>query len=556
MRRHSTLSNEKLANRLAELKHRFINQLPDRMKRLQEALHPPEGEQAPPSAADREASLSTARELTHGLAGSGGTFGFPEISDAARALGDALQEPGGNSGPEVIPPLLGELQTEASKALWRVDSTSRPVPGRPASTTAELGRTVFLIEANQEEASDIRLKLLHFGYRVHAYDTLDAALRDVEDESTLALIVDCDFSAGEKLGVQALTERLSTAPRKLPLVFISELDDFDTRLAAVRHGGQAYFTKPVQISELAATLDTLTERVPQAPAKVLIIEDDENVARFYAESLNAAGMTATLLSNPAGLAQALSESKPDLILMDLYLPVCDGIELASLIRQQDAYVSVPIVFLSSETAEEQPLLALKHGADDYLTKPVDPARLISVVRSRARRASVLREQIDHDSLTGLLNHGKLEERLELELLRARRLGQPLAFAMIDLDHFKSVNDNHGHAAGDHVLRALSRLLEGRLRRTDVAGRYGGEEFAVILTDTDGPSALRILESLREDFAGLKHIVDTASFHVTFSCGIADYPAHSNASSLRAAADTALYYAKRRGRNRIELAPSP
>ncbi|MDX9839098.1 MAG: diguanylate cyclase, partial [Azoarcus sp.] len=215
-----------------------------------------------------------------------------------------------------------------------------------------------------------------------------------------------------------------------------------------------------------------------------------------------------------------------------------------------------IVFLSSETAEEQPLLALKHGADDYLTKPVDPARLISVVRSRARRAGVLREQIDHDSLTGLLNHGKLEERLELELLRARRLGQPLVFAMIDLDHFKSVNDNHGHAAGDHVLRALSRLLKGRLRRTDVAGRYGGEEFAVILTDTDGPSALRILESLREDFAELKHIVDTASFHVTFSCGIADYPAHSNASSLRAAADTALYYAKRRGRNRIELAPSP
>ncbi|AWI78007.1 diguanylate cyclase [Parazoarcus communis] len=547
MRRRSTLSKEALASRLAALQRRFIDQLPDRMQRLREALCPPAG---------KEACLSTARALTHGLSGSGGTFGFPEISDAARALSNALQSHAEHHPPKAVQPLLEALQAAVSEALRQGDTTPQPLIERKASAPADAALPVCLISADQALAGELRLKLGHFGYAVRAFDTVAAALEHADEDSPLALIVDSDFSDDEKAGVQALAEHPFPAPRKPPLVFISARDDFEARLAGVRNGGQAYFTRPVEIPALAATLDTLTERIPPMPPRVLIIEDDENVSRFYAETLDASGIVPTCLTDPTRLAQALSESRPDLILMDLYLPGCDGIELASLIRQQDAYVSVPIVFLSSETAEEQQLLALKSGADDYLTKPVDPTRLVSVICSRARRAGVLREHIDHDSLTGLLNHGRLEERLELELLRSKRLGHPLAFAMIDLDHFKSVNDSHGHAAGDQVLRALARLLQSRLRRTDVAGRYGGEEFALILTDTDGASAQRILEPLRKEFAALSHTADGASFHVTFSCGIADFPTHPDASSLTAAADDALYDAKERGRNRIELAPSP
>ncbi|MNY17455.1 Response regulator PleD [compost metagenome] len=233
------------------------------------------------------------------------------------------------------------------------------------------------------------------------------------------------------------------------------------------------------------------------------------------------------------------------------MPGCNGLDLAAAIRQQDAYDSIPIVFLTADASAEKHLAALELGGDDYLLKPLRAEHVSVSVLSRLQRARLLRTYMTRDSLTGLYNHTHLQEQLELALARARRHGGPFAFAMVDLDRFKSVNDTHGHLAGDRVIKSLSTLLKQRLRNTDLIGRYGGEEFAVILGGVDAAGAVQVLDEIRRAFAGLRHRTgDGGEFAVTLSAGVAAYPGHGELSALIEAADRALYRAKEQGRNCI------
>jgi diguanylate cyclase (GGDEF)-like protein len=256
------------------------------------------------------------------------------------------------------------------------------------------------------------------------------------------------------------------------------------------------------------------------------------------------------VSNPELLLEALNDFNPELILMDMYLPGCTGDELAAVIRQTDAFLSVPIVFLSVERDFDRQLSALVRGGDEFLTKPILPAQLVSVVKTRVERYRQLRTLMLHDSLTGLVNHSRLQQQLEIETGRALRQGRPMVLAMIDIDHFKQVNDRFGHPAGDRVLRSLSRFLRQRLRASDVVGRYGGEEFAVILPETTLKVAVEVMDGLRRDFAEISHETDAENVNVTFSIGLAAAPRYANARELLVAADKALYQAKHEGRNRV------
>ncbi len=251
--------------------------------------------------------------------------------------------------------------------------------------------------------------------------------------------------------------------------------------------------------------------------------------------------------------EVLDEFSAELILMDINMPGASGEEVAQVLRQQEVHVSVPIVFLSGETDKNRQLAAMSHGGDDFLVKPIRPEHLVAAVSSRVERYRVLRNFMVRDSLTGLLNHTKTKEQLNVEVERAKRQNRPLTFAMIDLDHFKKVNDTYGHPTGDKVLKSLARLLQQRLRKVDVIGRYGGEEFAVILADTSGPDAARIMNSIREDLSQIIQHGEEAEFTVTFSCGLASFPEFSTPEAINSAADEALYQAKRNGRNRVMIA---
>lgn len=537
---------------LKELQEYFAGRLPERVAELDEAL-------AEVVASGWGAGqVRTLHRLAHSLTGAGSTFGYPEVSRTARVLERFLKSvldgsrPSGEEASRQLATLLQGVRCAAQLPPVPL----APLPIRPEADPARGDeRLVFLIEDDAEQAAGLAAQLRHYGYRVRVHDRQREDLAaNVEQERPDLLIVDLMLREGPLAGARMLQGvHRSRIPGAAPrVIFLSVRSDLEARLAALRAGGDAYFTKPVDIGSLVEKLDLLTERHTGSRYRVLIVEDDPDLAVEYAVMLDAAGMDTEAICEPMQLMEPLYSFKPDLILMDVHLKGCTGPELAAVLRQQESYLSTPIIFLSGEEDADEQIAAIDLGGDEFLTKPVEPAHLAFAVASRARRGRTLQSLISHDGLTGLLNHSNLKLYLEAELARASRNDDEVAYAMIDLDLFKTINDTYGHAAGDRLLRSLGLFLRQRLRRSDVLGRYGGDELAVILPRTDGPTALQILERIRESFSELRHRVGDLEITATLSCGIASYPASPTAGLLVQAADAALYKAKREGRNRVEL----
>ena len=236
--------------------------------------------------------------------------------------------------------------------------------------------------------------------------------------------------------------------------------------------------------------------------------------------------------------------------MDIYMPGCSGVEAANVIRQHSGYTNLPITFLSTESGLSNQLDALRVGGDDFLQKPITDSHLLNAVTIRAKRFRELSQLMSKDSLTGLLNHINLKLFLEREVASVERHPAALSFAMIDIDFFKSINDNYGHPEGDRVIKTLARLLKSRLRECDIAGRYGGEEFAIVLKNTSLEDGVKVVESIKRIFSDIQFKAGDSHYSATFSAGIAQWKPKMTMSELIVAADEALYKAKNLGRNQI------
>ena len=542
-----------IAQRLQLLQDEFSRQLPGKLEQLDATWRTIEGGDL--------SLLSSLYQQAHSLTGSGATFGFVELSRASRSLEQTLQAllaAGAGLGETQRAHISKWLQLvqESSKmaagaGVINIMSTENAAPG--TSLKPDNARLIYLIEDDALLAKHLAAQISHFGYTVRIFSSTREARETIRQKAPAAIIADISFTEGTKAGIEAMQALRMEGYALPPLIFISSRKDFVTRLEAIRAGGQAYFTKPADIGSLVDKLDQLTSTIKSEPFRVLIVEDTAILAEVYAKTLEQAGMVTRQVTDPMQVMEALDDFSPELILMDINMPGASGEEVAQVLRQQEIHVSVPIVFLSGETDKGRQLAAMVHGGDDFLVKPIQPEHLISSVSSRIERYRVLRNFMVRDSLTGLLNHTKTKEQLDIEIERARRQNRPLSFAMIDLDHFKNVNDTYGHPTGDKVLKSLARLLQQRLRKVDVIGRYGGEEFAIILADTSGPDAVRTLDGIRKDLAKIRQHGEKAEFTVTFSCGVASYPDFAAPEAISSAADKALYRAKHDGRNRVVLA---
>ena len=416
---------------------------------------------------------------------------------------------------------------------------------------------VYMFCEHSEAVPSWAASIETFGYRLEIFSDAIALQAATAREMPAALIVSSQSEPiqvgdrGEPLGGVLHTIK-GQGDHQVPLVWVCDDGDLRARLQAVRLGAAAFFAHPIDVDALLVKLDDLTALHTPEPFRVLIVDDEPALARLYSVILNQAGMETREVTDPLDVMEPLVDFRPDLILMDVYMPECNGSEIAAVIRQQEAYVGIPIMFLSSESDTGKQLEAMRLGGDEFLQKPVEPRYLVSSVLTRATRARVLQNLMIRDSLTGLLNHTKTKEQLGIEIERMRRLGHTISLAMIDIDHFKKVNDTYGHATGDRVLRSLSRLLSQRMRQTDVVGRYGGEEFAVIMVGANAENAQRAIDKVREAWAQLPHFSNGREFYSTFSAGVAAAPPHKTAATLSESADAALYQAKGKGRNRVAL----
>ena len=542
-----------IAARLEALRREYATQLPQRLAAIEDCWAQLTGSHPVP------AMLTELHRLAHNLAGSGKTFGFDAVSDSARSLEQYARSTLAQAGPLTSVRLseLGQAMLGLRQVFGKLAEAGRADKGLQVTAASgqkpACNRLLFLIEDDPDFARQLSLQLGHYGYEVRIFSRLAGIEAEIVRMRPAAIISDIYLPGGDDVEASGRLLRQSSAPSFL---FISSRTDLETRLKAVRAGASAFFGKPVEIGALVERLDGLIAPLAEEPYRVLIVDDSEMLAEYYSLVLRASGMVVQSVQDPRRALLVLEDMRPDIILMDLYMEYCTGLELAAVIRQQPEYLGIPIVFLSMETDLDKQLTALGLGGDDFLTKPIDAGHLQRAVRSRIDRARALRSLMLRDSLTGLLNHTASTHCLEAELARARRDGHPVALVIIDIDHFKSVNDTYGHPAGDRVIKNLSRLLRQRLRGSDCIGRLGGEEFIVVLPNATAIRAGQILDQVRDSFAVLPHDAGGHTFTATFSCGVVEAAPGSTVADLMAAADQALYSAKHGGRNRVQVAGAP
>ncbi|MFZ3183053.1 MAG: diguanylate cyclase [Pseudomonas sp.] len=532
-----------------QFRERLENELPELRALAQQLL-------LTNDAAVQQLILQGMREQLHKLAGAAGTFGYSDLGAQARALELSSAELLSTSTEAQLQAHAQALQLFSQQdCIPQANVCSGPSTAPHTNNSSEVNRRIYILEPNQQLGENLRSTLQNFGYATEHFRTSAALQAAVNRQLPDALIIDSHLDEENPDGLAFIRELAAQLPLPLPLLVISQQQDFDTRLRAVRVGVAGFFAKPVNFSALEGRLDNIFVQQRGEPYRVLIIDDDLELSKRYRLVLNNAGMQIETLSQPQNIDEVMHRFNPEVVLLDVHMPLCSGPELAQIIRFNDAWLRVPIIYLSAESDISNQIKALLKAGDDFVTKPISDNALVASVFARAQRARLLSTALSRDSLTGLLKHADIKEQIAIEVERTARRGSSACVVMLDLDNFKQVNDRYGHAIGDNVIRALSNLLRQRLRRIDSLGRYGGEEFTVVLPDCKLAQAKNILDEIRQRFAELPFMAHDTSFNVTFSAGIAQSNSQSNANQLIELADQAMYAAKKAGRNQVLCSPT-
>jgi two-component system cell cycle response regulator len=309
--------------------------------------------------------------------------------------------------------------------------------------------------------------------------------------------------------------------------------------------------------------------VRESTGRILVVDDHEDNVELLRVRLEAWGYEVDTAQDGVQALERVEASPPDLILLDVMMPTVDGNEVARRIKQNPALPFIPIIMQTALDSTESKVEGLEAGADDYITKPIEFAELKARLRSmlrikrlqeeleeRERELLEANERLRHmsrtDALTGLENRRSIERHLDSMFAHGLRLNEPLACVMCDLDRFKSVNDEYGHQAGDAVLRQFATILKGAAREIDIVGRYGGEEFLVLLPGTVLDAAVTFAERVRKDVESHTFVSEGVTIRRTASFGVASWPHPRvrDCDEIVRSADDALYVAKETGRNKV------
>lgn len=499
----------------------------------------------------------------HTLVGTSGTLGFKELSQEARAVEQLLRAQSNDSGDSQwqtcqgpLHQLLALIARECQQTLplsaarQELVSANRPAPTQamPAFGWQQHQFEIYLLDDQDHQFEALSEQLQQFGYDILAFTSHDFANLNRSEPGRRIVLLATGRSRQQQQHIFQLGHQLC---QQHQVILFTEDDCFRLRLQAVNHGFKGFFSLPADINEVLARLRKFEQVAEQRNYRVLLIDDDPNLTRFLSEALSHYGFITDSLNQPALILEKLQQFEPDLFLLDYNMPEVNGSELAAIIRQLHSYSLTPIVLLTAD-AELIKTEMIALGSDDVLPKDLAPALLAKQLLSRLQRAEQIRSLMQLDGLTQLLNHDNIQLAAHQVFSLSQRSQQDCSLVFIDLDHFKQVNDRHGHLIGDQVLIGLARLLKQRLRVSDLVGRFGGEEFLLVLPQTSPINAKLLLDRLLEAFQELEFRSPTEPFFCSFSAGISS---NQNANLIQALkdADQALYQAKANGRANVVIA---
>lgn len=509
--------------------------------------------------------FSLLRRLVHNLRGSCGSHGLSGLDAVLARLDEELggiDELGQGIGEQArarIGGLIKRLTFEGRDA-----GAAMLVPGTPPAV-GQLARSarqqvrLLVLEDDPVQAESLQLRLSHQGFQVQVCATAAELMEAFAQRAPSLLLADIMLPDAPTGGIDVVARLRESGRLCCPVLFMSARGDLEARLAAVRAGGAGYFLKPLDIDAVSERIDDLMAARAQA-FRVLIVEDEVELGSHYALILQKAGYQTRVLNRPQQLLDTLDAFRPDLVLMDLYLPECSGTELAEMIRQAPEYADLPVLFVSGETDPDLQNEALAHGGDGFLVKPILDRQLIAAVSARVQRARELLNRVQYfqqkDPLTGFLNQRVFAVRAGSLFDELAAAGRDASLLFIEMDQYRNLRDRLGLSSADLLLSDFAAVVARTLRkRVLLSARVGEASFAVLLADLPARDAEAAAARLCRAVSEETYQLQDQTLSLTASVGVAPLlPAHAGVEDWLRAAIAACDAAHAEGGNRVVLPP--
>ena len=520
-----------------------------------------------------EKQQQEAAQEAHTLIGSLGSFGLDEASKISRHIQQILKQRPPLSQPDVeqlsqlVTVLQLHLENVSEEKTERLDSSAPPAKlnDSSSSSSAFTFPSLLIVDDDLPLAQLLAREALSWGLQTQVASTLHDAQQVLKDGFVNAILLDLNFSDSNQTGLDFLATIRRQHP-DIPVLMLTAEETFEKRVEAARLGSRYFLQKPIAPAQVLTAVIQVLQQMGQSVAHILAVDDDPALLNLLSTLLKPCGYEVTLLSDAQQFWQTLEQTAPDVLILDVELyppptsqstskpvdiPFLSGIELCQVIRSDLRWNRLPVLFLSAHCDIDTVQRSFAVGADDFLCKPVDAQELLTRVKTRLEQRNLWGAS-DLDELTGVSLRRKALPDLTRLLRLAQRQRRPFSLAMLDLDHFKQVNDQYGHAAGDRVLNYLGTLLRQSFRHEDLVGRWGGEEFIIGMYGITKQDGIKRLEDVLHQMNQYTFLAQNgALFQVTFSAGIAQFPDDGDdLQTLYACADQALYQAKSAGRNQI------
>lgn len=587
----------------SELKQQFLKRAADRLDTVDSLIR--KLAEAP----DDNLILRQISQQFHWLAGSGGTYGFDDVTQwgtYGEELCDYFIKVGRPVTAEDLEKLSSALITvrhlftarlqqaivSAASSADQASTADTIVKQKPAAKTVPPERTAILLDRppHQEQPTTVVAQPEVSTPRPATVDP-----QAIPQDKPYAVLVDGNNNLQllrqglEERGVFAEEHNSSASAKKailerLPDVLILSLplpdstgyelaeairavdgghrtviiiqgmqSGFLDKVQAIRSGADAFFEYPADHTEVIQKVFHLLDRDKPEQYKILSVEDDPQMADFIKLTLESAGYKIQQISDAHQFENTFLSFEPDLVLMDVMLGEMTGFELAKYIRQNDRFATLPIIFLTTQNKLHMHIRSARAGGDEHLVKPVAPQLLIATIAGRLEKARALKRLIDRDGLTRCLTYGTFMERAQ-RLTNTENLRSSPAMMMMDIDHMKAINDRLGFATGDRVISNIGSLLLRGFRNTDMIARYQSDRFVVIIEHLNEQQLYSLSSQVLAAIAKATHSTNEGPVSVTCSAGIAMLEPQMNLQQWVIDADRALKAAKEQGRNRAVVKP--